>query len=180
MTSTPTSLPQNTVSASAYLHLAPTAGSSSSSADYNRSEIRQLVLEYLCNGCYADSARAFAEEVARRDADDRTGADERAERGRSANGQSLGLRRKQSEGGMKMEGVETTTDPGARHDADGMHIEGDESDREVERRLTAGKTVAFKVETGVPYDDKEYDGEGGSMLSREQLREVRLRRGMFA
>lgn len=173
MTSTPTSMPQNIVSASAYLHLAPSASDSSSSGDYDRSEIRQLVLEYLCSGCYADSARAFAKEVSRRDAEDQA----------PGKAGGTGRRRKRSEGLMVMEGVEATPNPEASRDGMLLEEEGEgaESDREVERRLTVGKSVAFKVDAdGVDVPLKqvdEDDDEGRSMLSKEQLREVRLRRG---
>ncbi|ORY59406.1 hypothetical protein BCR35DRAFT_295704 [Leucosporidium creatinivorum] len=183
MTSTPTTTSSTTVSASSYLHLAP--ASTPTHPSYTRDEIRQLVLEYLCSSCYADSAKAFVEEVDRREEEERQSAV--AARGESG-GQEEGvgavksLRRKESV--MGMQGVEATPPPFASEpelDRDGMVVEQEEGEdlaeeREVERALV--KSVAFRLDrNGVeqPMEDDEED-QGWSMLSRDQLNEVRLRR----
>ncbi|SCV69427.1 BQ2448_2447 [Microbotryum intermedium] len=114
------------VSASAYLSQAP---SSSTTDTYSRDEVRRLVLDYLCSGCYAHSAKAFAQEVQRRDREDQDGDEEqehdedhhepssaaRAGRGgsgsRSKTQSSSDHKRPQATNDDGMEGIEATPEP---------------------------------------------------------------------
>lgn len=191
------------VSASAYLHLAPPSAQTS----FTPEEVRQLVLEYLCSCCYFNSARAFAREIgsvvneAGKNGEliiaTPTDATERA----TLNGAVTNGRSKSNHG---MDGIEATPPPSdglreaasllstAVFDPDGDYAmdgeEADDEDREedeleeleVESSLRAtagvnGKAVTFDDEI----EEEDDDGEGWPMLSVQQLKEVRLRRGML-
>lgn len=140
------------------------------------------MLEYLTSSCYAHSAKAFAREVDRREGEEQQGEEQQQQQ---EGGGSARLKRKQSLGAMRMEGVEAT-----ELDRDGMLVEqeqgdnDDSEDQEVERSLV--KSVAFKLDrNGVqqPHEEEEQEEEeeeGWSLLSKAQLDEVRLRRGMFS
>lgn len=168
--------PHATLSASSFLHLAPP-----SSKELTPDEIRALVLEYLVSSCFADSAQAFAREVEENRLES-AGAVEAGLKGTGGRGRKASV-------GSVMSGVEGTAMGkeevfvDALFDPDGdevMRDEGEEEtdeledEREVESTLrtngVGGKTVAF---------EEEEDGRGWPLLSREELRELKLRRGMW-
>ncbi|SCZ97124.1 BZ3500_MvSof-1268-A1-R1_Chr4-2g07006 [Microbotryum saponariae] len=185
--STPSTSSSPVVSASAYLSQAP---SSSTTDTYSRDEVRRLVLEYLCSGCYARSAKAFAEEVERRDREDEdedgqsSGTTARAGGGGSRTQRSNHKPRQDDNG---MEGIEATPEPegwrataptGAGVDVD---FESDESKEaiEVHRALrghtaelqngsravgeTNGKAVAFELTRD------EFDRHGGEEHGQPEI-----------
>lgn len=150
------------------------------------------MLEYLLNGCFAESARAFAREVDLMNGEQgalelqgRPTLDEGgAGRAVKSNRGSAGTRNGFDDGDTQgMEGVEATPPPTSLMGPDG-------GAPPVSRHVTAreaimmmdtdgghgGKTVAFRVEKTGNDIESEEDCDC-SLLSRTQLREVRLRRG---
>ncbi|GAA5848182.1 hypothetical protein JCM8547_004435 [Rhodosporidiobolus lusitaniae] len=188
--------PHNTVSASRYIHLAPAYAiapsaafppSSSSRAPpprhpstkgkpYSQDELKHLVLEYLTHGGYLESAKAFAKQLGDADSDDPDGLDEQegaegvAEPPKT-NGHAEAVVETNSDA---MEGVEATPPPflAATDEAEGAE--------RVKRERTGtagnGKTVAFEND-GLDGAEDE-DGEDFGVLSKEQVRDVRIRRNI--
>ncbi|GAA5822774.1 hypothetical protein JCM11251_004374 [Rhodosporidiobolus azoricus] len=194
--------PSNTVSASLYLQLAPSyalappaAGPSAASSSapppasksrppppissgkelrpYTQDEARQLVLDYLCHSGYLDSAKAFAKELSEVEDSSTKVKQEGKEGGPRASAHAERTRTN----GDAMEGVEATPPPDFGEEA--SSAAGVEALREVANRdrvssASNGKTVAF---TGDGLDGlAEEDDEDCSLLSKEEVRDVRLRR----
>ncbi|GAA6047654.1 hypothetical protein JCM3770_001610 [Rhodotorula araucariae] len=176
------------VSPAAYLHLAPSyaappASGSSPAASSGGSpskpipgappspvrpfapdELRKLVLEYLCNRCYVDSARAFARELA--GAAQRPSGDDDADISAgvaTASAASMG----EHALGEAMEGVEGTPEPSLAPAGDGP------ADLGAAPPLSNGKSVAF-LDGGDDEDDDDSMLEG-SLLLKDDLRDARLR-----
>lgn len=173
-----------TVSASAHLRLAPGVATPPS---FTREQVRELVLEYLCSGCYADSAQAFARQVDH-NALEATRSPATATLSSTVNGhgRGTGLDADGVEigtGEMAMEGVEATPPPEGfgvallgNGELDG-ELDSLDEDEQVTRELRGvnGKAVAFEGVQDVAGDEDEL--EDCSLLSKAQLLEVRLRRG---
>ncbi|GJN88690.1 hypothetical protein Rhopal_001656-T1 [Rhodotorula paludigena] len=189
------------VSPANHLHLAPayaavpqSASSSSSPAPptakatplapspalrpFTPDELKRLVLEYLCSCCYVDSARAFARELAASSAAGEGGGPGAEVSGPSTNGTSAVAAGRVAEA---MEGIEATPEPSAHPDIGSAGTSGMSKssidDGRIAPPLVNGKTVAFDdgVLDGVDEDDGEI--AAGSLLSKEDLRDVRRRQG---
>ncbi|KAM0792297.1 hypothetical protein ACM66B_004986 [Microbotryomycetes sp. NB124-2] len=177
MSATP-STSQNAVSASKYLHLAPATAHDA----FTRDHVRQLVLEYMTNCCYADSAKAFAREL---DSLDKASTTE----GPSSDGELPHREGRQQqdttdENGDAMEGVEGTSPPEPQADEsdDGKlnSVMDQDGVATTTRMSTNGKNVAFRIERESSDGGLEsVDDVPCSLLSREQLRDLNLRRGKF-
>ncbi|GAA6064068.1 hypothetical protein JCM10212_001474 [Sporobolomyces blumeae] len=124
-------------------------------APYTDEELRNVVLEYLLSGCYAQTAKAFAFEVEHREKEGSSS--EMAEGGTDPSGA-----RDAVDG---MQGVEATPEP-----------EGHVLDAGGEEPTATDKSVAFaSSENGGNRVDDDFDDAAAGGLSRESLREVRLR-----
>ncbi|GAA5890971.1 hypothetical protein JCM5296_001247 [Sporobolomyces johnsonii] len=201
MSSTPSS---NLVSPTTYLHLAPpyalapassTANtlptpSSSASASklasappashptlrpFDPDELRQLVLEYLCSSCYADTAKAFAQELDEARSDGEAKGDRNDDAAEVDTGRAGGPAGHGSVGAEAMDGVEATPPPEDWPDsAAGDEMQDVAADRPPAGH-TNGKNVAF-LDDGL--GEEEEDDVDYALLSKEELRDVRLRRSI--
>ncbi|BGP13743.1 hypothetical protein JCM10213_006427 [Rhodosporidiobolus nylandii] len=180
--------PPNTVSASLHLHLAPSYAldpppspfpSSSASAappgrqtskslrPYSQDELRQLVFDYLCHSGYLDSAKAFATQINEADGGGEGGHErDTGAAGAMANGDSSTTMN--GDGGDAMEGVEATPEP----ESNGLKKENGFGGGPL---VANGKSVAF--EEGAA-DGLDEDDEACGVLSKEDLKDVRLRRNI--
>ncbi|GAA6005008.1 uncharacterized protein JCM10292_002596 [Rhodotorula paludigena] len=139
-------------------------------------ELKRLVLEYLCSCCYVDSARAFAHELAASSAAGEGGGPGAEMSGPSTNGTSAVAAGRVAEA---MEGIEATPEPSAHPDVGSAGTSemstSNIDDGRIAPPLVNGKTVVFDDGglDGVIEDDEEIAAD--SLLSKEDLRDVRLR-----
>ncbi|KAK4058848.1 hypothetical protein OIO90_000294 [Microbotryomycetes sp. JL221] len=176
------------VSASRYLHQAPQTVHDA----FTRDQIRQLVLEYMTSSCYADSAKAFAREVdlltqtSSETANGDTSSDEPSVgRSNGFNDDATLRESANTSQGDAMEGVEATPEPELAAylgTGDGGELDQSMMDEDGLSRVkkgSNGKNVAFRIEKvyvdGMDDDDDDSD-VSYSMLSRQQLVDVRIRR----
>lgn len=186
----------NLVSVSAHLHLAPpyaapppndslaapapptkpappNPSSTSSITPFQPDELRQLVLDYLTNSCYVDTATAFARELAEASAQaDSSGGDGsgKSDSVEGPTGEANGAGA--VDGTVEaMEGVEATPEPFAGSvDADGG-LDG----ALATVANGSGKNVAF-LEDGTCEADDDADLPEGALLTKDDLRDLRIRR----
>ncbi|GAA5936306.1 hypothetical protein JCM1841_003000 [Sporobolomyces salmonicolor] len=202
MSSTPSG---NLVSPTAHLHLAPpyalapasstgnnapTPSSASASKlasappashptlrPFTSDELRQLVLEYLCSSCYAETAKAFAQELD----EARTGGEAKGDRDEDAAEASTGrVEATVGHGAAEteaMDGVEATPPPEDwRNSAAEDEMQDVKADRPPAGH-TNGKNVAF-LDDGLGEAEEDEDDDDYALLSKEELRDVRLRRSI--
>ncbi|BGP05945.1 hypothetical protein OF846_001637 [Rhodotorula toruloides] len=188
----------NLVSVSAHLHLAPpyaapppndslaapapptkpappNPSSTSSITPFQPDELRQLVLDYLTNSCYVDTATAFARELAEASAQaDSSGGDGsgKSDSVEGPTGEANGAGA--VDGTVEaMEGVEATPEPFAGSvDADGG-LDG----ALATVANGSGKNVAF-LEDGTCEADDDADLPEGALLTKDDLRDLRIRRNI--
>ncbi|GAA5891056.1 hypothetical protein JCM8208_003149 [Rhodotorula glutinis] len=121
-------------------------------------ELKQLVLEYLCSRCYVDTAKAFANDIALAD-EAAAGTSE----GASATSVDRGAVSAEA-----MEGIEATPEPRAGGES---RAAGDGSP------AANGKSVAFlDGDGGTEDEDEDGDVVEGSLLSKADVQDARLRR----
>lgn len=151
----------------------PNASSTSSITPFQPDGLRQLVLDYLINSCYVDSATAFARELAEGSTQADSSGGEGSGRPESAEQPASGGNGASGEGGTAeaMEGVEATPEPFAEPVDSGVGLDS----AAAPAINGSGKNVAF-MEDGTCEADDDADLPDGALLTKDDVRDLRIRR----
>lgn len=149
------------------------AASSTALKPFTAQEMRQLVLDYLTHEGYVDSATAFAHEMVV-DWSAQSGED-----GPPANEAARGALGTHDSSGEAMEGVEATPEP-----TEAVAAHAPMSANGLPHTNGTGKNVAFAETDASPAGRCDVpsveEPAGPSALSRDELRDLRLRKGAFS